>query len=686
MHDVVYLSQSDFRQSLISLRKRGGAFQLASNKASQIVENLRLGIDVSQHITNHGESRIQHAVKYDLGHACRLVTVQSDNFIYLLHVGTHDDIDHWIERNKGLRMTVNPSTNEIRIIHVSEPLGGQQRPFPTSVNYTEENVAFLRRIPGFTLDEWVQDAYLRTQLLKIDENTAENEIEDLLGHISAGDSQLAIFLFDLICEVKAGSLDAAQGRAEQERGVAVPVEDDPAAEAVAISDGTNSQRLANLSGMSKEDVERLLCADGFKDWMLFLHPEQKKIAEADYNKPTILTGVSGSGKTVILVHRARYLARKYPGERIGVVTLSRSLGRLISGQLDELCKPEVRGAIHVRAFYDLFKEIVDHFGPAEFLKQLREGAKGHPDEAHVIQAVDRVKPEAFVREFDPLSGETVADAWELFVEQPGVQTGLTYFRDHLQSYQYNIDAANYLQEEISLLRSAFATLRRAEEYLSFERKGRAIPFTEQIRRRVLGMLVLFEETMLTGGLLDVLSLTSAALPHVLKLRDLPAEKQFRCLLIDEFQDFSTLDLSLLRRLPSHLGENSLFLTGDTVQRVLVKDLRLGAVGLDIISANRVHLQQNFRNSKQILEAAFLLASSYAAKASSAGEEVEILDPEFTVRETAPPIAEEVAEGEQVRRAWKIVSECIKHEQALPWSIAICTACPERIPSGSRSSK
>jgi hypothetical protein len=43
----------------------------------------------------------------------------------------------------------------------------------------------------------------------------------------------------------------------------------------------------------------------------------------------VLKGASGSGKTCILVHRARYLARKYPGQRIAVLTLSETLAGLL---------------------------------------------------------------------------------------------------------------------------------------------------------------------------------------------------------------------------------------------------------------------------------------------------------------------------------------------------------------------
>jgi len=683
MTEVIYLSQSEFRESILKLRKRGGAYQLAANKAMQTIENLRLGIDVSQLQTNNGESRIKNAVKYDLGHACRLVTVQSNQMIFLLYVGTHDEAEHWIERHKGLEITRHRETNEIRMVLLTRSEQGAQRPIPQEKQFTQDNKPFLKRIPGFDLSEWVNQGFLARPLLALDENSSDSDIQELIQDIAKTDQKLAHFLFDLICIIKAGEIgwiDAAIARVQTEKGLTMPIGEDASAETEALDALSNSQRLKKFSGMPMEEIDRLLSPGGFRDWKYFLYPEQKAVAEAEYDKPTVFTGVSGSGKTVVLVHRARYLARKYPGERIGVVTLSRSLARLISSQLDELCNPETRINIHVLAFYDLFKEIVKELGPQAYLDQLVEAAKGHDDEREIINVFRNVKPEFFAREYDPLSKEEVeSDTWDLFIDQASVQTQLTYLHEYLENYQWNIDSEQYLREELSLLRSAFPVQLRRTDYLAHERSGRAIRFTEGIRQRILHLATLWEETMLSGGLLDVLSLTSALLPNLARIKELPMEKRFRCLLIDEFQDFSTLDLSLLRRLPTHLGENGLFLTGDPVQRVLVKDLRLGAVGLDIISANRVRLQKNFRNSKQILEAAYLLVRDFGGEAQKMGEEVEIIDPELTVRETAMPIVEHVESADEIQRAWEIVSECLASEQTMAWSVTICTACPEKIP-------
>ena len=59
------------------------------------------------------------------------------------------------------------------------------------------------------------------------------------------------------------------------------------------------------------------------------------------------------------------------------------------------------------------------------------------------------------------------------------------------------------------------------------------------------------------------------------------------------RDLSTRDLALLRRIAAN-KENSLFLAGDTVQRILVKDLRLGAVGFDIINSSWERIKKNYR--------------------------------------------------------------------------------------------
>lgn len=514
-------------------------------------------------------------------------------------------------------------------------------------------------------------------LSKVDDETSDEELGELMDDLGDLDKEIANLMLDLIFEIREGNHDAAKARLEQHHAEAVAVQDMEDSEREAVGDIGNSESLINLTGLDEDQLKDLFSPNKFAKWMLFLHPEQKRVAEADYDKPTVLTGVSGSGKTCVLVHRARNMARKYPGERIGVITLSRSLTHLIDTLITQLCTPEERANIHVMAFYDYFASLVKHFGPAKELALLRELAKTHDERDEIIRVIDRVDPEKYAHEYAVRSGETLADTWELFCDQESVRTHLTYFREHLYKYDDWVDSRKYLREEFSLVRSAVPTANRVNGYMELERHGRAIRFTDSVKKNVLDLLLLYEETMLHGGVLDELGLTLSLLPHLTELKNLPDEMRFRCLLIDEFQDLSTRDLALLRLIPTG-SENGFFLTGDTVQRVMVKDLRLGAVGLDIINSTRERILKNYRNSRQILQAASYLANTYGSEAKALGEDLEVLDPQLAVRETNYPVAEECKNGDEVKRAWEYARECLQIEAAIPWSICIVTAAADEI--------
>ena len=677
---VVYLNESKFRDAMLGLRRRGSAHQRAYDKACSLITGLSYGMEELNKLTNNGESRIKHCRKYDISNdAHRLVTVHTDGYIYLLHVGTHQEVDKWLDQNRGLTITVHAETKKIQVTHITRIEEGGARE-STGLNFaasTEENIPYLKRLEGFDVSEIVSQSFLVKQLEALNENSTEDDIQELTGHIAEFDPETGYLLLDVLLEMRAGNKQGALARIEQFRGNAHDVATDPALETKGVESAVNSENLVVLSELDDEEIRKLFAPDRFQEWMLFPHKEQKRIAEKDSEKPVVLTGVSGSGKTCVLVHRARYLARKYPGERILLLTLNRSLCRLLQNLVQALCSPEEMKTIQVLAFYDYFEQLVRHFGPAEYLEQLRQLSEKHPQGAEIHATISQVNPSAYAREFDPLSKETLDDTWGLFLEQAYVKTLLSYLTERIRAYDDFVEVTDYLREELSLVRSAVPTAGRREGYLALERSGRAIRFDEWTRPLVLDLLLLYEETMLSGGLLDELSLTLTLLPHFSQLNTIPPELRFRCLLVDEFQDLSTRDLALLRRIATN-RENSLFLTGDTVQRILVKDLRLGAVGFDIINSSWERIKKNYRNSKQILKAASRLANLYGEKAKRQGVEIEVLDPELAERETSKPLAIAVTEGGEIAAAYELARECLHVGSAIPWAICIATAAPDEI--------
>lgn len=70
-----------------------------------------------------------------------------------------------------------------------------------------------------------------------------------------------------------------------------------------------------------EDDEELLeiLAAPLEKWRVFLHPSQRRLVERDWNGPVRVLGGAGTGKTVVAMHRAKWLAQNrftQPEDRI----------------------------------------------------------------------------------------------------------------------------------------------------------------------------------------------------------------------------------------------------------------------------------------------------------------------------------------------------------------------------------
>jgi hypothetical protein len=90
-----------------------------------------------------------------------------------------------------------------------------------------------------------------------------------------------------------------------------------------------------------EELERALDFPWDK-WTVFLHPDQRQLVERDYAGPARVSGSAGTGKTVVALHRAAHLARKYPSSRILLTTFSDILAHALQTSLRRLLGNEPR--------------------------------------------------------------------------------------------------------------------------------------------------------------------------------------------------------------------------------------------------------------------------------------------------------------------------------------------------------
>ena len=95
-----------------------------------------------------------------------------------------------------------------------------------------------------------------------------------------------------------------------------------------------------------EELERAL-EYPWEKWAVFLHPAQRQVVEKNFGGPSRVSGAAGTGKTVVAIHRAVFLARANPDARILLTTFSDTLADALRTKLRRLIHIEPRLAERV---------------------------------------------------------------------------------------------------------------------------------------------------------------------------------------------------------------------------------------------------------------------------------------------------------------------------------------------------
>jgi len=160
--------------------------------------------------------------------------------------------------------------------------------------------------------------------------------------------------------------------------------------------------------------------------------------QGNFNGPALIQGGPGTGKTVVGLHRAGYLAKniyKSPTDRILMCTYSKTLANYLKSQLDKL------------PLQDEVKARIDIFGADQLLRKVTI------ENRLTARRIDI----AFVGEvLDNTLSQTPGGA-----EPYGVLLPMEY-RDVVQRYR----------------------IRTKEEYLDIDRKGMGTPLNSSARERM----------------------------------------------------------------------------------------------------------------------------------------------------------------------------------------------------------
>lgn len=567
---------------------RGGTRQKRALKVKAVLGSLyEKDPFVGLPVTNNGESRIDNAVKYDLGDGWRLVTQQTQKSCVFVFLGDHEDTEKWLDRHKGFKAAVN----NLRATIV--PGLGREILHSNSHKADHHYAALVDRLSEQSVDE-VFNGLTRTVCKRIealDGHSTTASIDQAVSDIT--DADTADFVRAVFNLLLAGDDDGAQAHIDLRMGRLDLLEDLSDTDFLSVQDGEHIRRLHIGSPAYESWLAGFEKRTSWQEWFMFLHPEQEAVVNTHYSGTAQLSGVSGSGKTCVAVRRALRLAET-EGSNVLVLTLNRSLSGLLKQLVDAVCTDEeVRSRIEVTSFFELAQRLLYDFEPHN--RKLYQDVTWKLDEH-----VDFVFRE-FYRQWLNNSAAKILQPLHKSMTARGVS------------------GESYLREEFDWIRSAVRPTERLK-YLSVERRGRKFPIVAERRADILAGLQGWEDKMRGVGVIDYLGLTSALAQYLDELTP-----KYTNIIVDEAQDFGTTEFQVVRRLVAS-GPNDIFLCGDIAQTILPKHRMLSEANLSGITKERI--QKNYRNSREILKAAYEVLKNNLNEEMFDSTDLEILDPKF----------------------------------------------------------
>jgi len=175
-----------------------------------------------------------------------------------------------------------------------------------------------------------------------------------------------------VCSLAMPEEAAQVGEAPVEYGFGASADEGvPDAEAFEHADA--QRRFRTVTSVSVEELERALEYPWDK-WTVFLHPAQRRAVEKDYGGTARVAGSAGTGKTIVALHRAVFMARTHPDARVLLATFSETLANALRTRLREEVFDTERHLLYVACTRARDQLLVTAVAPgSEFLDDPRAG-------------------------------------------------------------------------------------------------------------------------------------------------------------------------------------------------------------------------------------------------------------------------------------------------------------------------
>ncbi|MDN3554685.1 UvrD-helicase domain-containing protein [Halomonas maura] len=473
------------------------------------------------------------SIRVDDDYRAIVLKPEHGNVYVLLWVDKHDDAYAWAGRH---RVDIHPQTGSLQILASSTAEVPSEHAEPaadTSITASTEPLFQARD------RELLRLGVPEMMLEPVRSLTGEAELEALAPRLPEEAFEALTFL--------------AQGEPLDEVLETYGVPDAPAEvdrqDFAAALRRPDSQRRFRVVE-EEQELERMLQAP-LAHWRVFLHPSQRQLVERHWNGPVRVLGGAGTGKTVVVMHRARWLARRILEDLAGdsqqqvlVTTFTRNLAIDIEQHLRQLCRDDELARIEVINIDRLVTRLVNRRGAPRLVYPTDKGYRKAWDSAMQMKPPEPDLPESFYEE-----------EWQQVILPQHVLTRQDYFRAS-----------------------------RAGRGVALNRRQRAAlwPVFEEMRAQLShARLRPFEDGVFEAIAMVERGELTAPWAHII---------------VDEAQDFGAETLTLLRHLVPE-GQDDLLIVGDGHQRIYGRRAALSRCGINIRGRGK-KLRINYRTTEQ----------------------------------------------------------------------------------------
>ena len=427
-------------------------------------------------------------VRIDLAYRAIVLHPEEDDAYLLAWVDHHDEAITWAQ-NKVFE--VNPVTGALQVFDI-ETLKTLEHPMEEESG--EKPLSDYALFETFSDDELLKTGLPNPLLPAIRSLKDPKELDTLQPYIPDEAFEALYWVANLGYSVDQAILEVG--------AVQVPEEVDPDNISVALAHPDSRRRFAVVEN-SQELIEILNAP--LEKWRVFLHPSQASLVQSDYSGPFRVLGGAGTGKTVVAMHRARYLAAQVfnqETDRILFTTYTRNLANNIEALLTTLCGPELERI-----------EVVNlHRWAVNFL---------HTQGVHLDIATNEETHQCWRDAFSAMgtgewSESFICGEWKYVVQQQGIMN--------------------------------------KHGYLHASRKGRRIPLTRPKRAILWEILDEYKRNLSSLGKMEWIDLIRETRQY---LGGTSKSLPYRTIVVDEAQDMHPEELKLIRQIVPN-GRNDLF--------------------------------------------------------------------------------------------------------------------------------